>query len=748
MNNWISQDIDWDQDDSINCFKRKMPVVNIRKKEYEAYIYICNFETEKELEKNWDDINSKVAVYDQSKIELLIERSNFYVCFFVKENVSVKLQNTIEGDTFSAKKYVYSDSGMSLKEKCEFLERKIFSINIDSDLKIKDKVKRIELQNFRAYEKRNQIDFCIDDDSPASFVAIYAPNGIGKTSIFDGLEYAFKGSIGRLSEIQDKEVGAIYHNRNHVKERAYVDVELESRGSIQRNVANVRGVNGNDIRRNRPIQGRDLVGNPEQWEQIILPHDKIDSFITAKSGVERYKEWISSTNIDASISDNFEVSYKEMKENEKEIIDLSKKIDAINNEILSLRKQTDKIDWWKSLIKNYNQMNEHRSLNMIDEVFKEEEYDSIINTVSSYIRKDIESIKDYEKKIDFAEKILEVSVEYYANRLNSIPLYQKNILDIQKKIENRKLFDELVQSNKHHNEEIQRVEKELEPINEIIEFGLDDIQKQKEEYISRVQQIKLYNNDIEAKFEQQNKYIELLDKKEKEINEINIRISDEHKSNLIHQKIRRYQELQIDLSEITKREDEVCKEEKSKEEKIFEKSEELTILKGKYITNNLSELKYQDILHLSNIMDTEYVDELKRLFGEYQETVKAVEINQERNEKFQQNKKDLEELKKSGLVYINQHPELTECPLCHTDYLKWDKLFDAVNMLEEDGEISIQSELKRLRGVMVSLSDEYDKVYKTIDEVINGLITQINNGIDKLVNEKKLVNTSKKDNSR
>ncbi len=32
-------------------------------------------------------------------------------------------------------------------------------------------------------------------------------------------------------------------------------------------------------------------------EQIILPHDKIDNFISAKSGVDRYEEWMKSTNL-------------------------------------------------------------------------------------------------------------------------------------------------------------------------------------------------------------------------------------------------------------------------------------------------------------------------------------------------------------------------------------------------------------------------------------------------------------------
>ncbi|MFQ7787368.1 MAG: AAA family ATPase [Blautia massiliensis (ex Durand et al. 2017)] len=30
---------------------------------------------------------------------------------------------------------------------------------------------------------------------------IYAPNGYGKTSLFDGLEYAFKGEVERIVDL-------------------------------------------------------------------------------------------------------------------------------------------------------------------------------------------------------------------------------------------------------------------------------------------------------------------------------------------------------------------------------------------------------------------------------------------------------------------------------------------------------------------------------------------------------------------
>ena len=488
MDNWICKEINWNDEVDIKCFKRKMVATNVRRKEYDAYIYICNFRTEDELISNWETINSKVAVYDQSNIESLIERSNFYICFFVKEEISARTQKLIEDDTFSAKKYVFVDENMNQEEKCNYLENRIFTININASINVKEKVKNIELQNFRAYEGRNQINFCNQDGKPVSFVTIYAPNGIGKTSIFDGLEYAFKGNVGRLSEIPDKEIGAIYHNRNMRNKKAFVNVELERSGEIHRNISKIKE-GGNDTRKIPPLKGkgRDIVGNPEQWEQTILPHDKIDNFITAKSGTDRYDEWIKSTNIESSISDEFLMSSKEMNSNVKNVKEIYEEIKRKKKEIIEHKKQTDSIERWKTLIMKYNQLNEERQLIDIKEDFDEVTYDTIVNSTKQYLRKDLENIEICKKNQRLAEIILSESIEYYINRLNKIPQYEKNVSNIQKKIENRKKYDELIQKSKIHKEEMQIIEKELEPLKEILQFGVKDITKEKEEYLIRKQ---------------------------------------------------------------------------------------------------------------------------------------------------------------------------------------------------------------------------------------------------------------------
>jgi len=51
----------------------------------------------------------------------------------------------------------------------------------------------IEIESFRAYRRQQILDL------DADLVVIYGPNGFGKTSFFDAIDFAATGSIGRLS---------------------------------------------------------------------------------------------------------------------------------------------------------------------------------------------------------------------------------------------------------------------------------------------------------------------------------------------------------------------------------------------------------------------------------------------------------------------------------------------------------------------------------------------------------------------
>jgi exonuclease SbcC len=57
------------------------------------------------------------------------------------------------------------------------------------------RIEKIEIENFRAYRKRQTFEIAND------ITVLYGPNGFGKTSFFDAIDFAVTGQIGRLDSL-------------------------------------------------------------------------------------------------------------------------------------------------------------------------------------------------------------------------------------------------------------------------------------------------------------------------------------------------------------------------------------------------------------------------------------------------------------------------------------------------------------------------------------------------------------------
>lgn len=64
------------------------------------------------------------------------------------------------------------------------------------------KIKEIDISAFRAYKNMQKFNFIHKKTGEiADLVTIYAPNGYGKTSFFDAVEWAITERIGRLEVV-------------------------------------------------------------------------------------------------------------------------------------------------------------------------------------------------------------------------------------------------------------------------------------------------------------------------------------------------------------------------------------------------------------------------------------------------------------------------------------------------------------------------------------------------------------------
>lgn len=235
MDKWTRQDINNSKFrelcENFYYYKRKMGYGPAAIEEYDASVFICIFNDKEQLINNWKKINYFIAFHVQKNIEKIIEKSNFYICLFVNESIGNEEKSRIQGNSFCAKKYIFEEKLMSEKAYLERVEARIFSLGIEKIVGETFKINQIELQNFRKYEGNLKVDLTGKNEKASAFTLIYAKNGYGKTSIFDGLEYVFKGEVDRIVDLLNNNKnqplkGAIYHNKNCAHRAAYSQIEL------------------------------------------------------------------------------------------------------------------------------------------------------------------------------------------------------------------------------------------------------------------------------------------------------------------------------------------------------------------------------------------------------------------------------------------------------------------------------------------------------------------------------------------
>lgn len=119
------------------------------------------------------------------------------------------------------------------------------------------RLKEVTIQNFRAYRKHRS--FLIGQD----VTVLYGPNGFGKTSFFDAIDFAVTGGIGRLSVSNAGFVKAVQH-LDSGSERGFVSLLLAQNGTEQKLVRSVHNRNHallNDVQIDRKTGLAELTSN-------------------------------------------------------------------------------------------------------------------------------------------------------------------------------------------------------------------------------------------------------------------------------------------------------------------------------------------------------------------------------------------------------------------------------------------------------------------------------------------------------
>ncbi len=683
-------------------------------KPYVSHIFICQYQTQNEMKCGWGKVNHYIALKYQSQLETVIEKSNFYLCVFVAEKVDMEIKNGVEGDSFCAKKYVFDENHKELKECLVDIENKIFRLNLKMPLLNKPlKLESLELQNFRGYAGNVTIDFRDCRSKAASFAVIYAKNGVGKTSLFDGVEFALKGEVGRIVELgkKDKLLGPIYHNYDNLNKKAFVKMNLDQEEPIERKVAEI-AEGGNDCRILPASSGRKITGlkdGNKLWNRIILPHDKIDSFISAHSQEDQYKEWTSVAEPLKDETKDFENTHKLYKEAENRLVKLNDGYKSIEDKLEQLLEMKTTVSRLIELVSLYNNIAEEgRILEFPQEGASVEQYDAMVNQARKYSRQSEMEKEGVESKIAKAEDILNTGISFYREALDSIDRMKRALSNSELRIERRKKLDILMETDNRNQNMIEQYQKEIEFLQGIVNYGIEKVKDRCKEFCSFEKRI----SDLEQANEYfENEYQKTIGENEKaklkkEECEASILTEEEYQEAL--GKTVEFEQLDEMLQEMQKECAIAEEQSKQKKEMIKQQLELLGEISQFYLPKMLSELKVKDILKVDIVLDIEMQKQLYVFEEKYRDISIQLRISQKELERQEASSKELDDIRRRGREYLNKHKDAKECPLCNTSFSDWETLFWRMNHVQNENDEALKQRLRKNKEDMKVISEKYE----------------------------------------
>ena len=339
------------------------------------------------------------------------------------------------------------------------------------------KIKEIDISSFRAYNEKQEFNFIHKNTGKvANLVAIYAPNGFGKTSFFDAIEWSITGTIGRFEvqrAIKDEvcnEVGFILKNKESNKENGSVKIVCEDDNYLLISTKKMRGNRKKDYSPGTIEHLSENIKSIQNERKTfcttnLLAHNKITEFLqnyTAEDKTDELKIlW--DTNQYSDVLKNINEIYNNMLKKKK---NLDQEIKILEKELSKFKHIEDLNNNIFEEVKNYNSrydqnysIENYFETEAIQKAFryfhnetslKKDDLQTALNDNSilekeyqlyETNKKDLENFKTkkniYEKKIEKLNKIEKLSFKQRKRdiRIENILYLLEGIDDYYKKIE-------------------------------------------------------------------------------------------------------------------------------------------------------------------------------------------------------------------------------------------------------------------------------------------------------------------------
>lgn len=158
------------------------------------------------------------------------------------------------------------------------------------------KFKKVEISAFRIYDDPQYATFDLTAKSgnAAGFVSLYAPNGFGKTSFYDAVEYGMTGSVDRfylraeeLEKLANLQSIDKFIRHSNSDRDTYVKIYTDSE---QRQVIDTPFYKHGKQKHDLNLDPKRRKEDP--FQKVILSQEWISAFLTESNGEYRYKKFM------------------------------------------------------------------------------------------------------------------------------------------------------------------------------------------------------------------------------------------------------------------------------------------------------------------------------------------------------------------------------------------------------------------------------------------------------------------------
>ncbi|MBA5630390.1 AAA family ATPase [Moheibacter lacus] len=588
------------------------------------------------------------------------------------------------------------------------------------------KIKKVEIQAFRAYDRveNGTFDFKLGEEEYADFISLYAPNGFGKTSFYDAIEYSYTNNIDRLlknknnKDIAKSEKIISNNEKQYILRNRYSNSDLDSFVKLH--------TNKEDVVRNISIPRKgssDFKFDEKETEnkyfrEVILSQDWISGFLKEETPEERYKTFIVYFG-DQELDKYYNTLTALLSQNEKEIRKLNEQLKGIQLEFKYdgdkdiLSKINDTIELLNKKIKFFNRIDSQTS--EIDILDLTNSITERISDIDFEVARHQDLISDLDRLIIGNEVLIGFKqFKEHSDNLKKLAEKQKELSLILAGFEDLKKKKNELASTQNLNVKLTKEKEQKEKILRLFSKYNDTIKriKDKDKEIKSLQSSQeTINKEISDQRIQISKLEVQISTNQNEINHINqivVKLPEKEQNILNSENLIKQLNKETDLKK-----DELEKKSKnidSLEIFINDLSNALLNIENSIFPSEFDKnfVKYSELLQSH--------DRLKKKLEEENKSLNLVKQEAIEHDNFQT---ELENFISKGLSIINDK-KTDICPLCNQEYKSYADLADKVanNKLLPEASNAL---LNRKNEIEKNVNDISENIHKTTLLIVNSI---------------------------